>query len=93
MTELQHEVDGSKRRLDEELGFAALHFSYPFGRYADFNDQAVAAVRSSGFVTAVTAECGFNDARSDPFQLARVGVDPAIPERLFVELLSGVRKH
>lgn len=93
MAELQQEIDGSKRRLDEELQVATLHFSYPFGRHADFNDQTVALVRRSGFVTAATAERGFNDARSDPFRLTRVGVDPAIPERKFVELLAGVRKH
>ena len=92
-SQLHQEIDGSKRRLDEELGFASRHFSYPFGKCTDFNEQTVAFVRRSGFSTAVTAEGGLNGARSDPFRLLRLGVDPTIPARQFVELLAGVRRY
>jgi peptidoglycan/xylan/chitin deacetylase (PgdA/CDA1 family) len=91
--ELHQEIAGSKYRLEEQLGFPCLHFSYPFGTLTDLSDQTVAVVRKSGFVTAVTAQSGFNDARSDPFRLFRLGVDPTLPERRFIELLAGVRKY
>jgi len=91
--ELHQEIAGSKQRLDEQLGYPTLHFCYPFGTWSDFNDQTVAIIRRTGFATAVTAESGFNNARTDPFRLRRLGVTPTLPERRFIELLAGVRKY
>jgi peptidoglycan/xylan/chitin deacetylase (PgdA/CDA1 family) len=91
--ELQKEIVGSKKRLDEELGFSALHFCYPNGTRADYDGRTIAFVKDCGFVTAVTAESGFNYATTDPFQLFRLGVDPALPHSRFVELLAGLRKY
>jgi peptidoglycan/xylan/chitin deacetylase (PgdA/CDA1 family) len=92
-TELQRQIAGSKKRLDEELGLPTLHFCYPNGTRADFNEEAIAIIKNCGFLTAVTAESGFNYARTDPCQLFRLGVDPSLPPRRFVELLAGLRKY
>jgi peptidoglycan/xylan/chitin deacetylase (PgdA/CDA1 family) len=91
--ELQREIGGSKKRLDEELGFPTSHFCYPNGTRADYNAGTIAVVKDCGFMTAVTAESGFNYATTDPLQLFRLGVDPSLPERRFVELLAGLRKY
>lgn len=91
--ELEHEIGGSKRRLEEQLGSQSLHFSYPFGTRSDFNDRIVEIVQRSGFATAVTAQRGFNDARSDPFRLLRLDADPTFPLPHFIELLAGIRKY
>ena len=89
----QEEICGSKRRLQEELGLPAVHFCYPNGTWADFNEQTVEIVRRCGFLTAVTAESGFNCVGRDPFRLFRLGISPAFPQRRFVELLAGLRKY
>jgi peptidoglycan/xylan/chitin deacetylase (PgdA/CDA1 family) len=91
--ELHGEIAGSKQRLDEELGCLTLHFCYPNGTWADFNEQTVAIIRSCGFATAVTAESGFNYAGTDPFRLFRLGISPTFPELRFIELLAGLRKY
>lgn len=89
----QEEIFGSKRRLEEELGVPVVHFCYPNGTWADFNEQTVDIVRRCGFLTAVTAESGFNHRGRDPFRLFRLGISPAFPQRRFVELLAGIRKY
>lgn len=90
---LWEEIAGSKKRLEEEVAAPSLHFSYPNGTYADYNEQTVAVVKRCGFATAVTAECGFNYPGADPFQLLRIGVEPSMPEPFFTQLLAGVRSH
>jgi hypothetical protein len=70
-----------------------VHFCYPNGTWADFNEQTVEIVRRCGFLTAVTAESGFNHVGSDPFRLFRLGISPAFPRLRFVELLAGFRKY
>lgn len=92
-TQLCEEIAGSKKRLEEELTIPSLHFSYPNGTYDDYNEQSLAIVKRCGFTTAVTAECGFNYAGADPFQLLRIGVEPSMSEQLFSQLLAGVRSH
>jgi peptidoglycan/xylan/chitin deacetylase (PgdA/CDA1 family) len=92
-SELHEEISGSKQRLDEELGRPTLHFCYPNGTWADFNEQTVAVIRSCRFASAATAESGFNYEGTDPFRLVRLGIGSAFPQRRFVELLAGLRKY
>lgn len=93
MDQLREEIAGSKRRIEEKLGAPAVHFCYPTGRRADFNDATVKAVAESGFHSAVTTERGMNFAPVQPFLLRRIGVEPNIPDQYFNELLAGVRKE
>jgi peptidoglycan/xylan/chitin deacetylase (PgdA/CDA1 family) len=90
----QHEeIEGSKRRLDEELGIPTIHFCYPNGTPADFNDATLKFVADCGFHSAVTTERGMNFRKSHPFLLRRLGVEPTIPIDYFHELLAGVRRE
>jgi peptidoglycan/xylan/chitin deacetylase (PgdA/CDA1 family) len=89
--ELREEVAGSKRRLDEQLGFPSLHFAYPNGTPSDYNEQVVAAVKDSGFASAVIVAKTFNYTGADCFRLARLDADPSLPEKHFVESLAGLR--
>ncbi len=91
--QLREEIEGSKRRLEEELGSPTIHFCYPNGRRLDLNEATLEVVKESGFHTAVTTERGMNFGRPDPFLLRRLAVDPSDPSRYFHELLSGVRKE
>jgi peptidoglycan/xylan/chitin deacetylase (PgdA/CDA1 family) len=89
LDQLSAEIAGSKRRLDLQLGFPSLHFAYPNGTRADYDDRAVAAVKQCGFASAVTVERALNYARADPLRLSRLDADPSLPEEHFVETLAG----
>ena len=88
--ELQDEIAGSKARIEAELDRPVLHFCYPNGKMADIGTAAIAAVRSAGLETAVTAEPGTNRAGADGFLLHRIGTDPSHPEMYFARRLAGV---
>jgi peptidoglycan/xylan/chitin deacetylase (PgdA/CDA1 family) len=88
--ELFREIGGCKRRIEEELRRAVLHFCYPYGCWSDFNDQTLKVLEECRFHTAVTAERGLNYRDSHAFKLRRIPVDPATPEFYFQELLAGL---
>lgn len=92
--ELEDEIRGSQKRVQEELGVPVLHFCYPNGREEDIGAEALRITRESGFRTAVTTVPGMNHIGpdTDAFQMRRLGADPALPDYYFAELLAGVRK-
>jgi peptidoglycan/xylan/chitin deacetylase (PgdA/CDA1 family) len=73
---LREEIGGSKADLEDLLGSAIDHFSYPFGRY---HAAAVAAVREAGFSTAVTVRDRRARATDDRFELPRLYVGGTYP--------------
>jgi peptidoglycan/xylan/chitin deacetylase (PgdA/CDA1 family) len=73
--EMFAEIDGSKRRIEEELQCEAIHFCYPNGMAADMTDAAVECVRRAGFKTAVMAEPGVNRPGASLFHLRRIPAD------------------
>jgi peptidoglycan/xylan/chitin deacetylase (PgdA/CDA1 family) len=89
--ELWDEIAGSKKRLDERLGFPSLHFAYPNGTAADYDERTVCAVKTSEFVSAVTVGKKFVARGADCFRLARLDMDPSLPFKYFVESLAGLR--
>jgi peptidoglycan/xylan/chitin deacetylase (PgdA/CDA1 family) len=89
--EIADEVQGSKTRIEQEIGRPVLHFAYPNGKWEDFTEGAVRAVRDAGFRTAVTSE---SEERLDDcgvFRLLRVGLDPAMSFGLFQRTIAGFR--
>jgi peptidoglycan/xylan/chitin deacetylase (PgdA/CDA1 family) len=88
--ELREEIAGSKKRLDGELGFPSLHFAYPNGTSADYDDRTVAEVRAAGFSTAVTLGRKLNSSSADSFRLARLDSDPSLPLQHLVDSLAGL---
>ena len=91
--ELEDEIRGSSKRVEQELDAPVLHFCYPNGRNEDIGDEALRVTRESGFRTAVTTVPGMNriGPGTDAFQLKRLGADPGFPDYYFAELLAGVR--
>jgi peptidoglycan/xylan/chitin deacetylase (PgdA/CDA1 family) len=89
-TALVDEIEGSKKRLEQELQTAVTHFCYPNGRFQDIG-PAANVVRKSGFRTAVTTEYGFNDCHTDSFLLKRIVVEPDMQPYWFEEVLCLVR--
>lgn len=87
--ELEEEITGSKKRLEQELGETVSHFCYPNGQLSDFNEQTLALLGQQGFRTAVTTEPGINVGGTEPFLIRRLSVDPALPGDYFERLMSG----
>jgi len=69
--QLQQEIEGSKRAIENRLQLRVKHFAYPFGQMHDYNGQAKQAVRDAGFQTAVTTIWGLNQPDDDLFELKR----------------------
>jgi len=69
--EMRREILESKRAIENRLQKPVLHFAYPFGQPFDFNAQAKAVVKDSGFKTAVTTVWGLNEPSADPYELRR----------------------
>ena len=69
--QLQKEVLGSKRTIENRLQTEVAHFAYPFGQIADYGLQAKQVVSDAGFKTAVTTIWGVNEPGVDLFELRR----------------------
>jgi peptidoglycan/xylan/chitin deacetylase (PgdA/CDA1 family) len=69
--QLQSEVAGSRRMLQERFHQPVNFFCYPSGR---FDDQAIAAVRAAGYLGATTTEEGLAS-KDEMFTLKRIRVD------------------
>jgi peptidoglycan/xylan/chitin deacetylase (PgdA/CDA1 family) len=69
--ELQGEIVGSKKTIEDRLQVPVSHFAYPFGQPFDFSAQAKQFVKEAGFKTAVTTIWGLNEPSDDPFELRR----------------------
>lgn len=66
--ELREEIAGSKAIIEEKLGLAVRHFSYPHGL---FDGRCLGWLRESGYETACADIRGGNRQGVDPFQLRR----------------------
>jgi peptidoglycan/xylan/chitin deacetylase (PgdA/CDA1 family) len=91
--ELGEEIQGSKLRIQEELGSAPAHFCYPNGRREDVNKRVRSAVAAAGFLTAVSTEAGWNEPGSDPYMLRRLSMEPGVTSFYFRQQLAGFRIH
>ena len=81
------EIADSKKRIEQELGRAPLHFCYPNG---DFNEAALQSVERCGFQTAVTTRPGMNAPGEPRYMLKRLSVRPGMPDDYFREMLAGL---
>jgi peptidoglycan/xylan/chitin deacetylase (PgdA/CDA1 family) len=69
--ELQDEVAGSKRLLEEKLGKKVDLFAYPVG---NFDARTRAAVRDAGYLAAAATNPGRGAADDDPFIIKRLRI-------------------
>ena len=85
------ELDGSKKRLIDEKAVdssSSLSFCYPNG---NFNDKIACMVQKTGYRLSVTTKRGWNDAKTDPFKLRRIGIhqDMASTSAMFASRIIG----
>ena len=69
--ELDREVAGSRKVIQQETGIEARSFSYPFGRY---DARVRGAVREAGYTNAFSLYPPHSNESVDPFALRRNGV-------------------
>ncbi|MDZ4076355.1 MAG: polysaccharide deacetylase family protein [Hylemonella sp.] len=70
----REEIAGSKRELENTLGYEVRHFCYPYGRFGAEHSQMA---REAGYVTATTTRRGRMHSGDDPMTLRRVLVAQA----------------
>jgi len=69
--QIEEEISGSKRDIEDILGLPVMSFSYPYGL---FNDICVEAVRRAGFKVACTTRTGWFGSEPDIMRVRRVAV-------------------
>lgn len=69
---VEAEIRTSKQDIERETGRAVLHFAYPNGHPADYDERAIAALRRHGYRTAVTTRYGINAAPPAAFEIRRL---------------------
>lgn len=69
--ELENEIRNSRIEIGEKIGYEVNHFCYPAGSY---DDRVIECVKKYGYASATTIIPGFNDAKTDLYQLRRVFV-------------------
>jgi peptidoglycan/xylan/chitin deacetylase (PgdA/CDA1 family) len=83
-TELDFELQTSKKRLQNVLDKEIEHFCYPNGT---LNELVQKSVEQAGYKSAVTTVYGFNERQANQFLLNRIGAPPAIEN--FAQSASG----
>ena len=68
---MSREIVDSKARLEDILSHPVHHFAYPYGLY---NDTARALVQQSGYLSACSTRSGFNNNKTDRYELRRIEV-------------------
>lgn len=84
--EAWHEIEASKRELEERLGRTVRHFSYPNG---DYTGRECEYARKAGFDSARTVDLGWVHRASDPYRLRVFGVTDDASVDLLAAQLSG----
>ena len=85
--ELEREIAGSKRIIEENLIYPCSFFCYPEGYYSD---AAIEAVKKAGYASAVTIMSGNASAKSNLYKLPRLYVRRGVtPERLAKIMVTG----
>lgn len=87
--EQRAEILKSKVTLEEKLGREAVHFCYPYGSRADFNEDTLSVLKELQFHSATTAVAGCNPPDSHPYLLRRTAIDPSDDFFLFRCHLKG----
>lgn len=83
---LDEEVSGARTLLEQRLGRAVPHFSYPYGRY---DGRVRMAVEQAGYHLACTSRQGLNQSSGPSYTVNRTEVYGTDDRRDFVRKLQG----
>lgn len=86
---LQHEIEGSKKKLEDLLGGQIRTFAYPHGGRKDFDGRAVSAVEDAGYRSAVTTYFSRFNQPSYRYEVRRVIIWPGDTKHELQRKLDG----
>ncbi|HWG38881.1 MAG TPA: polysaccharide deacetylase family protein [Terriglobales bacterium] len=75
-SELERELQDSRRRLESELGEPVRDFAYPFGGPGDCDFVARQAVQQAGYRCCLSCHGGLIAPTDSPFRLHRISISP-----------------
>jgi len=87
--EVKYQLEGSKARLEAEIGKPVTGFAYPYGTLRDFNPEIEQLVTDAGYSWAVAGISGVNNHRSDLFALRRTKVERNDGIVVFAKAMKG----
>lgn len=87
----REEIKNSKKIIKEKADNVSNVFAYPNGQKNDFDENIKKIVREENFENALTTIPGFNDNKSDPFELKRFTMDDTNNFDVFLATISGIR--
>ena len=94
--EVRMEVEGSKSRIEKELGNPVLSFAYPNGQSSDLNDPIEKIIAESGIRVAFTLLNGpssLGEVKRNPYAIRRIFISykHSLPE--YAALLSPINRY
>lgn len=93
--DIETEIAGSKRALEQIIAAPVRVFAYPNGKpWRDYGPEAVAVARRAGFVGAVSTSAAIARAQDDQFQMPRFTPWDRTPSRFALRLAwTMLRNH
>jgi len=88
--DLDREIRGAKKLIEEKIGKPVRHFAYPNGRFIDIGPAAIRSVREAGYRSAVTCDWGLNSLKVEQLQIRRIPLNFDTEFRYAVESLAGL---
>ncbi|MCK4589168.1 MAG: polysaccharide deacetylase family protein [Nanoarchaeota archaeon] len=89
--ELKKELSLAKKIIEKNIKIKLLPFAYPNGTVKDFNKQIQSYLKQLNYSCALTTMSGFNNKKTDLFELRRIAVDDRMDWIEFIMNISGFR--
>ena len=89
---IKNELLQSKKLIEGKTGVPCTLFCYPNGNPGDFNESIGKMLKELGYSCALTTVSGFNDMKTNPYELMRIGVGDEDDMIEFIMKISGVMK-
>ena len=88
--ESRHELEESRRQIEEGIGREVSSFCFPNGMPGDYRESQVRQVAEAGYVCGMAAHSGLVSAASDRYALPRIGVATKSKLVEFSKYLDGI---
>ncbi|HUE99901.1 MAG TPA: polysaccharide deacetylase family protein [Anaerolineales bacterium] len=96
LEQVREEVEGSKSRIEKELGESVLGFAYPNGQPSDLNDRIEKIVADSGIRAAFTLLNGPSsqaEVKRNPYAIRRIFISHKHSVSEYAMLLSPINRY
>lgn len=84
--EMDSEISGSKKMLEEKLGFEITSIAYPYGNY---NEEIIKKVKEAGYKTGYATDHGPQGMHEDIYRIRRITIFPNTDKFHFARKVKG----